>query len=390
MYKYFKHLLVLLVLSSALASSGYAQLDIEDRIRGLILGSMIGDAAGGPLEYAPVDWQKDSLLQSPLKDHSKKQLGNRFRLRDYPMEAAPYAQWIDYAPAGTITDDSRYKVLLMRSVLQNDTLSRQGFLQTLITYANQPHAEHDSLKNAWLQEYMYRWRWLSGDTTHTKAYPPERIWGGVATMAGQMPLLPVAAFYPGRPRQAYLKSWELNLMDTGYGKDMTGALVAGLSVALTDTTPGWEDIIETMRNTDPYGFSEVPWVPRRFDIWLKRAFEEAARADDIPIAAFQNLKSRLNAVTWWEARVPMVITFGIFELTDYHPLASMELALAFGKDTDSTAQLMGAFLGARYGAGIFPEKMRTTVETRLKEQYDVDLNNWVQTIMKLSPHQYSY
>ena len=359
-----------------------AQPSLEKRIEGLLFGSLIGDAAGGPVEFVETDWYSDSLLTQPLSGETKTALAERFHLRDYPKKAEPYAQWIDYAPAGTITDDSRYKLLLLQSVKEKGALSRKGFLEYLIAYHDTPGAFNDSLKIAWLEEYMYRYRWLAGNRKPSEAYPPERVWGGIATMAGQMPYLPVAAFYPGNPEEAYKKTWQLNLLDVGYGKDFTSALAAGLSQALVAEPGDWNTVLETMRATDPYAFAEVPWVPRRFTMWMDRAsgyVEE--NQPGIPAELFEKLEKGLRSVTWWEARVPPVLTFAILEATDYDPLASMELALAFGRDTDSTAQLMGAFLGAMYGAEAFPEEIRAEIDKKLGAQYDISVEKMVKIIL---------
>ena len=53
--------------------------------------------------------------------------------------------------------------------------------------------------------------------------------------------------------------------------------------------------------------------------------------------------------------------FAVAELADYHPMASMQLILEFGHDTDSYAQVLGAILGALHGKEVFPEEMRRTV-----------------------------
>ncbi len=361
--------------------------DLSDRKRGLLLGSLFGDAAGGPIEFAPTDWDSDPLVNTPLTSESKKRLAARLQLRDYPMEAAPYAQWIDFAPKGTITDDSRHKLVLLESGRRPGGFTRRNYIETAIDYYSDASADDYDWRQQWLAEYALHFHWLA-QTEFQKnvptepAYPTARLWGGIPTMAGQMPLLQIACLFPGDPDAAYRKAWELNILDTGYAKDVTSALVAGLARCLVNPGDNWQKVIASMRDTDPYGFAEVPWVERRFTRWLNRAIAlgQDSRDSKSPASFFRALEGALEAETWWEARVPYVITFAILEYTNYNPLASMELALNFGRDTDSTAQLMGAFLGAQLGAGFLDSSLADPVEMQLQSQYGETIDSWLETL----------
>ena len=379
----FLRLAILVTLS--LASQTFATVDA--RVRGLLLGSLVGDAAGGPVEFATTAWKADELLNTPLSASILEALGNRFQLRAYPMKAAPYAQWIDFAPAGTITDDSRHKLIFLESIETHGEISRQAYLKTVIDFYHAEDRPDSDWRRQWLDEYMTRFRWVAREEfpdieIEGRAYPPQRVWGGIPTMAGQMPLLVIAGAYPGYPELAYRSAWELNILDTGYAMDFTSALVAGLAQALVDENENWDRIIAAMRETDPYGFADVPWVERRFDRWLNRALEIGRAKHASTIAFFENLERIMEAETWWEAHVPMVITFAILEYTGYDPLASMELALAFGHDTDSTAQLMGAFLGAKLGSDIFPKAVTEPVEMQLQLQYEANVDRFIELLSR--------
>ena len=64
-------------------------------------------------------------------------------------------------------------------------------------------------------------------------------------------------------------------------------------------------------------------------------------------------------------------------MCDFDPLASLHLALDFGHDTDSAAQLIGAFAGALHGPSVFPARMREQVTDRLRVDYQQSLQEWV-------------
>jgi len=82
------------------------------------------------------------------------------------------------------------------------------------------------------------------------------------------------------------------------------------------------------------------------------------------------------------ARNNFAACMAIAQLCRYEPLASIQLALEFGHDTDSTAQLMGAMMGAVYGAAVFPTPLRQLVTQRLRLDYDEDLQEWVDFLVE--------
>lgn len=199
-------------------------------------------------------------------------------------------------------------------------------------------------------------------------------------MAGQMPFLPAAALHPGEPAAAYMATWHMDFLDTGWGRDMTASLVAGLSRALAPHAT-WQTIEGAMRSTDPYGFGHVPWVERRVDRWLDTARSIAGRAGGRPAVLYELLEAELGAETWWEAHVPVVVVFAAAETAGYDPLATMQLILEFGHDTDSSLQLAGAFFGALHGADVFPEEMRETVDIRLREDFGESITEWTELLI---------
>jgi hypothetical protein len=46
-------------------------------------------------------------------------------------------------------------------------------------------------------------------------------------------------------------------------------------------------------------------------------------------------------------------------------------------DTDSNAPLVGAFIGARHAAALFPASLSAPVLDRLRADYAVELGDWV-------------
>jgi hypothetical protein len=381
-----------------LAQSGAAP-DARARIEGLVYGSVIGDAAGGPTEFAPPVRSGWTTRGRPLDAAARAGLADRFRLSEYTAvdEAAPYGPWRDRAPAGTVTDDTRFKILFMRSLDVGSDSSGSGgpdggdagdpaaaFAREIIRWHDEADGPYGDLPRLWLDEFALAARWVLGERNAERARPPERQWGGIATMAGQMPFLPAAALTPGDPESAYMAVWRADFLDNGWGRDMNAALVAGLSAALGDGAD-FHAVEAAMRGTDPFGFSDVPWVERRVDRWLDGAHDIARRAAGDPARLYELLETELGAETWWEAHVPVTVVFAAAETAHYDPLATMQLILEFGHDTDSSLQVAGALFGALHGPDIFPEEMRRMVRTRLAEDYGVSIDDWVSRLRAGGP-----
>jgi len=347
------------------------------------------------------NWADDRKLDSDAIT----KLADSFQLLSYEKlrpDAAPYGQWTVKAPPGTITDDSRLKIILFNTLRQardkktfpiNSRDLAQQFLDFEKTATIQHRPTYQKLCENSLRELIKSARWVLGERKLSAALPPERLWGGVATNVGQMVLLPLSALYPGRPLDAYLATYHLGFFDNGPAKDINSAVVAGLAAALTmpvddsNQMSAWNHVIETMKNTDPYQYSKIPWVGKPTIHWLDFAHSAVERADNKPKRLFEILENEGKPYYWWDAHFILASTFAILEFCRFNSLASLHLALDFGHDTDSAAQLIGAFAGAMYGTKVFPEKMRLQVTTQLQKDYDQDFCEWVELLLSLNKTQ---
>ena len=382
--------------------------NLRDRVEGMLLGTLIGDAAGGPVEgrnpkgiesWMPATrtWPDDRRLDASAIGELKAS----FRLLSYEQlrpQPRAYAHWTQNAPPGTVTDDSRFKFLLiaaLRKARQTGSfpITERDLAEQFLAYCDsdtvrsRPH--YRELCEEWLGEYNKAARWVLGERDLPDALPVERLWGGVATNAGQMVLLPLGAVHAGEPEAAYRAAYHLGFVDNGEAKDINSALVAGLAAALA-TPPGndvkrrWEHVYSAIRSVDPYVYGRMRAVRRSTVRWLDFARKAVQRSDRKPKRLFEILEREAQPRYFWDAHFVFVSTFAILELCDFDPLASLHLALDFGHDTDSTAQLLGAFVGAIDGAGVFPAPMRRQVTTRLKEDYDQSVDEWTELLLALN------
>lgn len=379
------------------------------RIRGLMLGTALGDALGGPVEFQPRDavqrlpdppkiWRDDEVLDAPARSTTAR----RLRLRGYQQlrpKPESYGQWNHDSLPGTITDDTRHKLILLHALRWAEKqdawpVSARDFARAYLdwpaTAAVTTRPEYVSLAADWLEEYQFAARWVTGERDLAKARPPERLWNGLPTCAGQMALLPIGAVFAGEPERAYRAAYELAFIDNGWGKDMIGALVAGLAAALV--TPldaksprtAWESILQTMRRTDPYGYGKIRWTHRSVDRWLDLALRFAREAEGRPARLFARLEKEFEHTTKWEAQVPYVVVFACLEVAAYDPLAALQLSMEWGHDTDSYAQLLGAFIGALHGPDLFNAEWQQAVAARLQADHRVDLQDDCRLLARLN------
>jgi ADP-ribosylglycohydrolase len=388
---------------------GAADAFLRNKIKGLLTGTLIGDALGGPIEFQghpeiqaaphpPKLWTDTTEL---MDDAALKAAGERLYLREYKY-VLPYVQsygcWTANAPAGSITDDSRMKIILLytlRKTLQTnqwpatEKTMAKGITDWSKSSTIKTHPGYDSLCKDWMFEINKSISWLNGSRKTGQAYPLERMWNALPTCYGQMTLPPMAAIYPGEPEKAYLAAYQLAFFDNGFAKDMNASIVAGLSIALTldpskmTNEQLWGKVMDAMKNTDPYDYGKVPWCARNTDKWLYLASLFADEAGGSPAKLFKRLDEETKYDNKWEAQVPFVLVFSVLKLCKYDPLAAMELSIEWGWDHDSFAQLMGAFVGAIYGPDIFKADMRATIAKRLQADYDENIDEWVHTLVKV-------
>ena len=379
------------------------------KVRGMLTGTLFGDALGGPIEFhshediqktpkPPKLWRAGEVLNGD----ERRKAAARIWLRPYkPLRPVPepYAHWSYDAAPGTVTDDSRHKMILigmLRSAAQKQSwpvsskVMAQTYLDWHLSKSVTDRPTYSQLTDEWLDETYRAARWHLGERDLKKAYPTERLWNALPTCYGQMALTPLAALYPGQPEAAYRAAYQVAFFDNGWGRDMNAALVAGLSVALTidihqvGKEKAWAMIFAAMRNTDPYGYNNIPWTPRSVTLWLDNVDQFVAGAHKQPARLFEILDRRFKNDIKWEAQVPFTVIFSVLKIADYDPLAALELSIEWGNDHDSYAQLLGAFVGALYGEELLTPAWRQTIATRLMADYGENIDEWADTLQRIA------
>lgn len=374
------------------------------RAAAMLMGSLIGDALGGPLEFLSPDrvrgimpdarsWEADQVL-----DHSARRLlAGSLRMHSYAElrpETASYGPWKAKAERGTITDDSRHKIVLMRGLRKMLSENRRRLTQQDLArqfLAFRPHTDRQpaptlsALVDEGLREYRYASRWILGDRGED-ALPVERLWSGIANCSGQMTLIPLAAVFPGQPEKAYRETYALDFIDAPIARDIASAINSGLSAAIDPRLDDvgieqrWRSLLDAIRNTDPYRFAAVPFAGRPLNRWLDVADSIVERANGHPAKLYELLEREGKPVYFWDAHFTLLVPLAMLKFCEFDPLSAMHLTLDFGHDTDSYAQLLGAMAGAVHGMDIFPASMSAAVAAQLFADYGESVGDWAQTL----------
>jgi len=354
--------------------------DLNSKVEGMIYGSIIGDAAGGPVEFAE-NHQRSKLCTSKKKLTTEGiiELAGMFDLRAYTSKATAFGAWTDSSTAGTVTDDTRLKMILFRALNKygNDVKPNELALHVSLFRNDMPKKEYLPLYDEWITEYLAVSNWVLGNKS--QALPPDRIFGGQPSINGQMMFLPMAALNHKNPEWCYKRTYELDYFETGYAKDFTASIVAGLAVALQKGSD-WNSFVDGVRNTDPFGYKNAAFVGRQVTYWMDLSHQIVQEADGRISALFEILDDKLEAKYYWESWVPLVVTLACAEMVEYNPLATMQLILEYGHDTDSAMQLAGAIFGALYGKEVWPKQMRDIVKLRIAGDYDQDVDGWLKVL----------
>ena len=380
----------------------------EDRQLGLLVGGLVGDALGGPIEFSEKSAQEQGLVGARDWERGRKitaddlaVLASNVPLHSYEFlrpETSPYGPWRANAIAGTLTDDSRHKIVLMHAIARANGKGRvitatdiaHALLEFKpVTTAKDPAAML-ALDEEGFREYRYAARWLLGERDLKIARPVERLWGGIANCSGQMMLPPLAVAFAGEPVAAYKQAYEIDFIDAPLARDITAAMVAGLAAALdpklddADPRTRWKALLNAMRHTDPFGYAEVPFAGRPLHKWLDKTDEFVRRAEANPKRLYELLEREGKPVYWWDAHFTLLVPLCMLKLCDFDSMAAMHLIMDFGHDTDSYAQVLGCMAGAVHGQPIFPTKMVEAVTKTLKADYGEDVGDWIEVFRRQS------
>jgi len=399
-------LLAALILSpsGAHAQAAPERAFLYDRVLGSLVGSAIGDAMGAPTEM----WSRDQI---------QAEYGFVSDLHTAMRPPSPEGTWAMNVRAGATTDDTRWKALMVDyltgtgtdvtaagSLLQADDLARllSGRFSREIEEIRglgvddpAPVLIRGVMRMQWLQEWNTVARaYLTGDIDRF-THALDRFYGGEMVCAGMLFSPTLGAYYPGDPKAAYVNTFEVDVYDLGFARDISAATAAMVAAAMKPDATS-ESVLSVLADVDPEGYFDTRLVGRQAFEMLReaRAIVHSARkvqvipADPAPAlgsgsaveihpwansgltplqrarleAAYLLLDAKRQRMPFHAGEIHLVnLTALVY--SDFDFPTALSFVVNWGRDNDTTAAVTGAILGAFLGAEkLPPDQVRQSLE----------------------------
>lgn len=364
---------------------------LEDKVKGMLIGSAIGDAMGAPTEM----WSRDAI---------NREYGWVTSLDDMVREVSPEGTWKVNLPAGGTTDDTRWKKLVFEYLDKQQSLELDpiGFSEHILNEYEmyfedfktlQPEQtealEYANLRVLWLQEWYKVSQPLMDNDLMAYQKALGKFYGGEMVCAGLLYAPALGTLYPGQPEKAYEQAFNLSLFDLGYAKDISALSAAMTAAAMTaDGKPA--AMLEVLRGIDPENYFKSRLVGRSSYRILQTAlsiveeakgqmsFENGLNDPGEPTKeameeAFYLLDEHLQDMPFHAGEIHLqVLTAMLFSDFDFQN--TLVFLVNFGRDNDTTAAIAGAILGAYHGFEKLPDTMKHQVISVNQDLLDIDLN----------------
>lgn len=375
-----------------------------DKVLGMLVGSAIGDAMGAPTEM----WDRKSInVQKGYVDSMDLVL----------REQSPEGPWLTNLPAGSTTDDTRWKNLGVEySITQEqDSLNPVDFAKYIISVYDQERVglanksnEYENIERrfshiTWLIEWVRVAKPFVENDLIAYNNRLSKFYGGEMSCAGMLYAPVVGAYFPAQPEKSYQQAFGLSIFDIGYARDITALTSAYVSKAME---PGvsYDEITLLTREIDPEKYFNSRLIGRMAYKTLEQAKSITAEAlsltgQDIPSdlklpsnfkhgalyysqlqKAYSLLESRLQDVPFHAGEIHL-INLTALEFSGGDFMKAMEFVTNFGRDNDTVGAVTGAILGAYWGVSKLPPQLVAKAIKTNRETMGIDLEKLAQQLV---------
>ena len=375
-----------------------------DKVLGMLVGSAIGDAMGAPTEM----WDRKSIaLQKGYVDS----------LDLLIREQSPEGPWLTNMPAGSTTDDTRWKYLGIQYLITQspDSLNPFDFAKHIIdTYDRErislerKAGSYESIDQTfvhltWLIEWVKVARPFMEEDLIAYNNNLSKFYGGEMSCAGMLYAPVIGACFPESPTVAYQQAYNLSIFDIGYARDISALTAAYISKAM-EPNIAFNEITLLTRATDPQHYFNSRLIGRM----AFKAYENAKyivgesrslKEKDIPSKlrvptnfkhgalyyvqlqkAYSLLEARLQDVPFHAGEIHL-INLTALEFSDGDFTKAIEFVTNFGRDNDTVGAVTGAILGAYWGVDKLPQAMVVKALNTSKETVGIDLEKLAQQLV---------
>jgi ADP-ribosylglycohydrolase len=315
------------------------------KVYGALIGSAIGDAMGGPVEF----WDRKDIAKT---------FGTVCSLMPYehvtPDIHGPWA-----CEAGSCTDDTRMAVILCgAAIAAGGPPSPEDVRKAFSDYY---HEAPTALAKGFIEEYYYKAMYGEG----------KQVFGGYPTNAGVMGIAPLGVISPCDPVKVFEDAYAAIFFVEGYARHSAALCAAAISSAMR-ADAGVASIRE-----DALHAIAVHKSRREGPIWQQHGmYPSIGMKNEHLIVEVCTLAERLGDVrTLGDELTPLIehafgadgaesmaIGFAMFTAAKGDYVQTVQGCVNFGRDNDSSASFGGALAGAFHGTDGIPQEWIAQVE----------------------------
>ena len=378
-----------------------------DKILGALVGSAIGDAMGASTEM----WhRKDIQLQ----------YGYINGLTPAVREQSPEGTWDHNLNAGATTDDTRWKLLMVKYFTKHKgRINEDNFAKFISEYyqdlTKELSAKEIAVNPDLLDTQIEKIDWIKEWARVALAYEKgavfyqeaqHRFYGGEMSCAGQL-YTPMFGLTAPNPEEAYITAYKHSIFDLGYAKDISASVAAMTQMAMR--TQNLDSIINTITFVDPMEYQDSRLVGRialstatnsvknvlaiRNLILIDSLVEKDTLTFRKPKGfigsqkdwvrqemVFQILEKDQKAIAFHAGEIWQILITGLqFGEGDFEK--TMQFIVNYGRDNDTVAAVAGMILGAKDGYSKLPAELREEIVKVSREQMGIDLEALAQEMV---------
>ncbi len=373
------------------ASQALEEADLRDRILGALVGSAIGDAMGASTEM----WDRKEIQQVH---------GYITGLLPVLREKSPEGVWQHNMPAGSTTDDTRWKILLADYISQEEEWNADNFYGFIAQYykslvaglgseqsmTSPQHMEGRLQQVAWIQEWA-KVALADSASQEDLGVAKNRFYGGEMSCAGML-YSQVFGLLASGAEEAYHKAYEHAVFDIGYARDLSSltAVMTHFAMHLQNI----DDVLNASMLVDPHQYADSRLLGRiardLFDDARMMAGEHSDTASNEQLlgfpsgfpgsmedwerqsATYERLAVKQKAVAFHAGEIWQILIAGLeFGAGDF--MQTLQFIVNYGRDNDTVAAIAGMILGAHLGFDALPAEIRDEVVRVSQEVMGLDL-----------------
>jgi hypothetical protein len=368
-----------------------------DKVLGALVGSAIGDAMGASTEM----WHRRDIQ---LK------YGYILGLTPAVRNQSPEGTWDNNLEAGSTTDDTRWKLAMVKYLTAHkNKLNADNFAQFITGYyksltnklsdgdSNTDFLDTQMEKIDWIKEWArVAMAYEKGSNDYGLAL--NRFYGGEMSCAGQL-YTPMFGLVTDNPEEAYQLAYEHTLFDLGYAKDISSLVSAMTQMALQTTN--MDSILNTATFIDPLGYQNSRLVGRisyniadasvKTVLTIKNLAVDTLtlRQDSVAFIKprgflgtqtdwirqemiYQFLEKEEKAIPFHAGEIWQILITGL-QFGEGNFEKTLQFIVNYGRDNDTVAAVAGMILGAKEGYSNLPPILRTKILQVNKDVLGIDL-----------------